>query len=225
MSFNFDTRPSDSPFVEMIWHTRSEHDISFISTAGTLWEMVVWHDKGETNITVRGPETKSSLAYCEAGAEFFGIAFKLGTFMPRFPVKNLVDHAVTLPEATGNKFWLDSAIWQFPNFENADTFVNHLMRDDLLVRDPVIEAALRNEPPSLPARTLRHRFRRATGLTQGEIYQIERAHRAMSLLQQGKSILDVVHEAGYFDQPHLTRSLKRFIGQTPAQIIPNSHPG
>ncbi len=33
------------------------------------------------------------------------------------------------------------------------------------------------------------------------------------------SILDTVERAGYFDQPHLTRSLKRFIGQTPAQII------
>jgi Transcriptional regulator containing an amidase domain and an AraC-type DNA-binding HTH domain len=33
------------------------------------------------------------------------------------------------------------------------------------------------------------------------------------------SILDVVYEAGYYDQPHLTRSLKYFIGQTPAQIM------
>jgi len=33
------------------------------------------------------------------------------------------------------------------------------------------------------------------------------------------SILDVVHEAGYFDQPHLTRSLKYRVGETPAEII------
>ena len=26
-------------------------------------------------------------------------------------------------------------------------------------------------------------------------------------------------DLGYFDQPHLTRALKRFIGKTPAQII------
>jgi hypothetical protein len=26
-------------------------------------------------------------------------------------------------------------------------------------------------------------------------------------------------QADYFDQPHLTRSLRRFIGQTPAQIV------
>jgi len=28
----------------------------------------------------------------------------------------------------------------------------------------------------------------------------------------------VVHETGYYDQAHLTRSLQRFIGQTPARI-------
>jgi methylphosphotriester-DNA--protein-cysteine methyltransferase len=40
----------------------------------------------------------------------------------------------------------------------------------------------------------------------------------MTLLQRGVSIHDTVHEAGYFDQPHLTRSLKRLLGQTPAEI-------
>ncbi len=41
----------------------------------------------------------------------------------------------------------------------------------------------------------------------------------MTLLQQGVSIVDTVDQAGYADQPHLTRSLKRFIGQTPAQLL------
>jgi hypothetical protein len=33
-----------------------------------------------------------------------------------------------------------------------------------------------------------------------------------------------MEQAGYFDQPHLTRSLKYFIGQTPAQILHQSRP-
>jgi methylphosphotriester-DNA--protein-cysteine methyltransferase len=48
---------------------------------------------------------------------------------------------------------------------------------------------------------------------------MKRAHHAQDLLEQGVSILDTVDEAGYFDQPHLTRSLKQFIGYTPAQLI------
>jgi AraC-like DNA-binding protein len=189
-----------------------------MSTAGTNSEIVVWRYQGETNLTIRGPETRASLVECPIGAEFLGIVFKLGTFMPPLPARKLVDDAVTLPEATGNNFWLHGSVWQIPDFENADTFINHLIRDDLLMYDPVVAAALKNEPLNMPARTLRHRFLRATGLTQGEIYQIERAHRAAALLEQGSPILDVVYEAGYFDQPHLTRSLKRFIGYTPAQM-------
>jgi methylphosphotriester-DNA--protein-cysteine methyltransferase len=57
-----------------------------------------------------------------------------------------------------------------------------------------------------------------TGLTHKSIQQIERAQQAVSLLERGVSILDAVHEVGYADQPHLTRALRRFIGQTPAQI-------
>jgi len=37
-------------------------------------------------------------------------------------------------------------------------------------------------------------------------------------LQRGRPILDVVGEAGYYDQAHLTRSLQRFVGLTPARI-------
>ncbi|WP_343422951.1 AraC family transcriptional regulator [Candidatus Flexifilum breve] len=40
----------------------------------------------------------------------------------------------------------------------------------------------------------------------------------MTLLQRGRSILDVVAQAGYADQPHLTRSLKYYVGHTPAQL-------
>ncbi len=34
----------------------------------------------------------------------------------------------------------------------------------------------------------------------------------------GVSILDTVHQAGYFDQAHLTRSLRRLIGETPMRL-------
>ena len=76
----------------------------------------------------------------------------------------------------------------------------------------------------IAARTVRHRFLQATGMTQVQIRQFERAQRAAALLQQGQSILDVVYEADYFDQPHLTRSLKHWIGYTPAEIIRMSQP-
>jgi len=94
----------------------------------------------------------------------------------------------------------------------------------LLVRDPVVQAVLQGQLQELSVRAVQYRFLQATGLTHRTVQQIERAQHAMTLLRQGASIPDTVYQAGYFDQPHLTRALKRFVGQTPAQIARMSKP-
>jgi AraC-like DNA-binding protein len=48
--------------------------------------------------------------------------------------------------------------------------------------------------------------------------QIGRARRAALLLREGMSPGDVALEAGYFDQPHLARQLRKLIGLTPGTI-------
>lgn len=223
MEFVFQERLSDAPFVERVWQTQSQGAGSFLSLAASQWEMVATRSGGKTSFTIRGPATKATIASFPSNAEYFGIVFKLGTFMPPLPTVDRLDgNNVDLPEATFHSFWLNSSTWQIPDFDNADTFVCRLVRDGLLAYDPVIDAALRNQPPALSPRSLQYHFLNATGLSHKVIQQIERAHRAGALLQQGTPIQDVVGEGGYFDQAHLTNSLKRFIGQTPAQILRKS---
>jgi methylphosphotriester-DNA--protein-cysteine methyltransferase len=89
----------------------------------------------------------------------------------------------------------------------------------------VVEAAIRGRTPDVSIRSLQYRFLRATGLTHKTIQQIERARSAVSLLERGIPISDTAFELGYFDQAHLTNSLKRFIGRTPAQIARKSTVG
>jgi hypothetical protein len=222
MIFTFDERPSDSPFVERIWCAQSERAGSFLSLAMSHWEMVVTRQHGKTMLTVRGPESKATPLSCSADGEWLGIRFKIGTVMPHLPASNLVDEGVNLPDAGSRSFWLHSAAWQFPDFENADTFVDRLVRDGLLVRDPVVDAALHGHLQGPSARTAQRHFLRTTGLTHSAVRQIERARYATILLRHGISIRDAVYEAGYFDQAHLTRSLKHFIGQTPTQLMDRS---
>jgi hypothetical protein len=225
MLFDFEERLSDSPFVERIWCAQSERTGDFLSVAASQWEMVVSTYQGETTITVRGPETRVTPAHVTlVGAEFFGIIFKYGAFMPHFPVGTLVDADLDLPDASSTSFWLNGSAWQFPNYENADTFVERLVREDLLVCDPIIQPVLRGESQELSPRSIQRRFVQATGLTQGSIRKIQRARYATILLQQGVSILDTVEQAGYSDQAHMTRTLKQLIGKTPAQIINKSEP-
>jgi hypothetical protein len=222
---NFEERPSDSPYVEAVWRNRSESGGPFISMAVGHWVMVVTRLNGKTSLTVRGPETRATPAYCPPGAEHIGVHFKLGAFMPYLPAGGLRDGALTLPEATGDSFWLNGSAWQYPDYENIDVFVERLARLGLLVREPVVDEVLHGHIKGLSVRTVQRRFLRATGLTHSAASQIDRARYATILLKQGVSILDTVYEAGYADQPHLTRSLKQYIGQTPAQLIPKIERG
>ena len=215
---HFEERPSDSPFVERIWMTRSEQSGSFTSISTAFWSMVISKVRGRISISLHGPQTGATCTDFPPEAEWFGIAFKLGTFVPDILPGSLIDGHIVLPDTSGRSFSLCHSAWQFPNFENADTFVDRLVRAGILVHEPMMNTVHQGESQSLSLRTVQYRFLRSTGLSQRTIRQIERARYAAALLKQGVSIFDTVYEAGYSDQPHLTRSLKHFIGLTPAEI-------
>lgn len=216
----FEDRASDHPFVEKVWRCHSERADTFLSVAANSFEMVVSRLGGKTFLTLRGPETKATAIDCPAGGEWVAIRFKAGTFIPGFLPGCLRDHQdVTLPPATSRSFWLSGSALEYPSFENAETFVKRLFQAALLSRDPMVEDTLLRRPRELSLRSAQRHFLRSTGVTYTTFRQIERARSSTILLREGASILDVVNLLGYFDQAHLTRSLRRFIGETPAKII------
>lgn len=215
----FEVRPSDSPVVERVWRSHSERAGPFHSMAACHWGMVITRHEGKVSLTVRGPETKATMADCPAEGEWVGVQFKLGSFMPMLPADLLRDrNDVTLPDASGSTFCLNGSAWEYPSYENIDTFVHRLVQQGLIVTDPLIAAALGEQPRTLSQRTEQRHFLRATGMTHGTIRQIERAREATGLLREGAAIPQVAYDLGYSDQAHLTRSLRHFVGQTPAQI-------
>ena len=106
--FAVEARPSPSPLVEETWRARSEPEAAFISVAATHWEMVVTRRRGRARLTVRGPETAATIVPIPQDAEFFGIQFSYGTFMPGLTPGRLLDRTVVLP-ATHGSFWLDGS--------------------------------------------------------------------------------------------------------------------
>jgi AraC-like DNA-binding protein len=48
--------------------------------------------------------------------------------------------------------------------------------------------------------------------------RIRRAEQAVELLSRAVPASEVARRTGYADQPHLTRALRRLVGQTPSQI-------
>lgn len=216
--FETEERSADCPLIEAVWSAHSHAAGQFTSVAVTHWEVVFTRQHGQTKITVRGPETKASRADCPADATFIGISFKHGAFLANLPPPLLTDTGLNLPVALGNRFWLDGMAWEMPTFENAEALVQRWIKAGVIDHDPLVAAVQQAQPVDLSVRTVQRRFLRATGLTQGTLAQIERARQSMALLQRGYTILDVVSLAGYADQSHLTRSVRRYIGHTPAEI-------
>jgi helix-turn-helix protein len=218
MALRIESRPSDSPYVERVWRSRSEDVGRMTSIATAHWDLVFWEHHGRVNVTVRGPESTTSPAPVPEDAAFFGINFALGTSMPHLPAHRLVDGSVEIPDATRGSFWLKGSAWHLPDYDNAEVFVRRMVREGVLVRDPVVTAVVGGAAPDLSERTVQRRFVAATGLTRGAIRQINRARQAAFLIQQGMPAHDVIGRLGYFDQPHLARSLARYIGRTATQL-------
>ncbi|MGW4244491.1 helix-turn-helix domain-containing protein [Nocardia sp. NPDC004722] len=216
-------RLSDSPYVERVYRAGSVAGMAATrmrSVANSNWELVVWRDGAATHVAVRGPETGPTVVELGSGAgETLGIVFRHGSFLAPMPVPALVDTAVSSPHTTARSFVLQGEEWEIPAYDNADVFVDRLVRAGLLMRDPLVTDVLRGDTTTLVTpRSVQRRVAAATGLTQGAIRQIERARQAVLLLQQGIPAIEVAQRTGYHDQPHLARSMTRFIGRTASQL-------
>jgi AraC-like DNA-binding protein len=217
--FDVDEVGADSRHIAKVWATRSANEPSFISVAESHWQIVVTTLLGRTGVVIQGPSDRASVTPIPRDAEFFGIVLPLGTFMPATSLAHLVGGADPRPNATHRTFWLGGSRWEIPTPENADVFIDRLVRQGMLVEDHFVGRSLNAEGAAVSLRTLQRRVRRATGMTQSTIRQITRAHEATEALGQGLPLADVAIGLGYSDQAHLTRSLRRFIGQTPAQVL------
>jgi hypothetical protein len=218
----FEDRLSDSPFIERVWRCHSTAAGPFHSMAEGNIELVVTRLGGQTLVTLRGPVTRPSVLDCPAGGQWVAIRFTPGTYFPRWPTPLLRDrNDLNLPVTSGGRFWLEGSAWEPPSYDNAEDLVNRLARSGVIAHSSLVRAALSGDPQPLTLRSVQRHFLRATGVTHDRFRQIERARYAADRLRGGESILDVAHDAGYFDQAHLSRALRSFVGRTPASILRN----
>lgn len=67
-------------------------------------------------------------------------------------------------------------------------------------------------------RTFRRQMQRSFGYGYATLVRIRRAQHAHRLLTSGMTPAAAAADAGYADQPHLSRELRRLAGTTPAQL-------
>jgi hypothetical protein len=218
MPLENEDRASDSPYIHRVWRSRASGVARMTSIATSTWEVVFWQHDGGVHAAVRGAETTASSVAVPDGSESFGITFTHGTSMPHLPAARLVDSALESPHATATTFLFGGEAWSVPDFDSAEQFVARLVRAGVLVRDPLVADVVAGGLAEVGTRSVQRRVAAATGLTQSAIRQIERARQAAILLAEGITPLDAVNRLGYYDQPHLARSLARFIGRTATEL-------
>jgi hypothetical protein len=120
--------------------------------------MVFANHKGRFHPFVVGSPKAAGILSWTAGTEVLWIKFRLGAFMPHLAARNYVDTETLLPDASSRTFWLKGSAWEFPDYDNVETFVQRLVHEDVLILDPVVRSALQDQRPDLSPRTIRHLF-------------------------------------------------------------------
>lgn len=189
------------------------------SIASAHWMLVCWREGRSWRVAAHGPETAARIAPVPRETEFVGIRLALGTTLQQLPMDRLVDGEVEFPDVSRHSVRMfGRTVPLLGWYDDAEDLVRRLAGSGVLVRDPMIGDVVRGGSPDVTDRTVRRHFLGATGLTPGAIRQIERARSAALLLRTGAPIADVAHALGYYDQPHLARSLTRFIRHTGADL-------
>lgn len=213
------SRSSESPWISSVWASRSSGVAQMTSVASETWGIVFWECDGTPYAVVTGPEERTRTAPVPADARFVGIQFAVGTALRMAPTSAFLNSGLELPDTTTTRFWLDGRRWPTPRVDDdAEALVGRLVRDGVLVQDPLVRAAVDGRLPAGATRTVERRFRTVTGLTRGAVGQIERARTAADLLSTGERVGDVVGRLGYYDEPHLARALRRYVGRTAGQL-------
>ena len=171
-------------------------------------------------VTIRGPVSRGSFVECPPNGEWLAIRFRPGTHLTSIATTKLMDHqSLDLPILGHDRFWFGGRAFELPRYDNGEGLVSRMALAGLILRDSATDAVVAGDASWMSRRSVQRHFRRATGMTLSNYQQIERARHAAALLMDGSSIVSTTFDAGYFDQAHLTRSLKQLIGVTPAVLL------
>ena len=208
--------PIRSPYVEDIWRVTCLDDGEFLMCADASWDIIIAMHNGHTQIYADGPTSHARKLHYKPGMQLTGIRFKIGVNLQGLDLRSIVNGTFAFTQRN-DTFRLGNDSIQIPTAENAEVFIDKLVQKRLLTYDKAIPGML--QETSMPvSRSGQRRFLYSTGLSQMQIRQIQRAWQAMKLLQDGQSAVQVSAELGYTDQPHMTKFLKKLLGQTPRRI-------
>ena len=208
----------DSPAVECVWQARATKDERYLVPAVEYWDL--WFTRapdGELGAGLAGPTLGHRWISSTIGEHSWGVQLKAHVVLPGVSKQLLLGGEQHLVVEAGHVLIARQAV-AFPEFADLEAFTDRLLELDVLRCDEDVRRMLSGDV-GFSERHRQRRVRAATGLTRKQIEQLSRAREAFALLLQGVPPSECAARCGFADQAHLTRSLKAFHGQTPAQVL------
>jgi AraC-like DNA-binding protein len=198
---------------------------------------LVWQDG---SVRLVGPDRGAWVAELAPGSAIAGVRLRPGAarvLLGRMPVEEVRDQQVLLegltPEAGRLTEQLAEAGSPGAAAEVLDAFVGRLAAR--YEPDAEVEQAVRllrhADPPQLPEladavglseRQLRRRFTQAVGYGPKTLHSILRFQYALDVGRRAggrTGMAGIAHQAGYADQAHFTREVRRLAGTTPTELL------
>ncbi|MGH9278590.1 MAG: helix-turn-helix domain-containing protein [Acidimicrobiales bacterium] len=180
-------------------------------------DLLVYESGG---IEVVGIHDHVALPGLVAGTRLFGVRLRPGAVAAAFrtPASSLLNRTVPAEDVVGTRrarrlrdergldAWLRSIV---PNPR-----VTRALR--LLATQPVAEVA---EQVGLTARQLQRVLRAEVGLAPKTYQRVDRLQRFLRATDAGGALAAAAADAGFADQAHLTREVRRLSGLTPARLV------
>jgi AraC-like DNA-binding protein len=225
MSLIFESRTSDSTYVQHVGALKAERDAVFSVVPDGSWGLVIFRRAERTDVYLTGSTTRPIPIQVSAGDQILSVSFKPSTYAPALPASSLLNTALFLPLADRQSIWWNRhEQLELPTLDSVEDFVADLAKRQHIAQNKAVDAVLRGHAPPMSPRTLQRHFLKTTGITQNYWQQIQRAQKAVVALHSGKSLAQVAFESGYVDQSHMTRWLRQIIGRTPSEIARTPRP-
>lgn len=209
----------DSSVLECVWQARATNDERYLVPAVEYWDL--WFARGpggELLAGLSGPTLGHRWIRSTIGEHSWGVQLKAHVVLPGVSKHLLLGGEQQLVVEAGHVTLAQHAV-PFPEFAEIEAFTDRLLELDVLRCDDDVRRMLSGDDAGYSERHRQRRVRAATGLTRKQIEQLSRAREAFALLMQGVPPIECAARCGFADQAHLSRSLRAFHGQTPAQVL------
>jgi methylphosphotriester-DNA--protein-cysteine methyltransferase len=146
------------------------------------------------------------------------ISFATGAYLTPFRGAPFVGGYIMLRMPDADHFTLAGHTFPLPTFQNAEKLIDQMVEQGLLASDEVVARAMRGTPKATSTRSVQRHFKEVAGLSPKKLADIRRAQEAVRMLKNGKDPSATAVDAGYYDQPHLTKELKRLMDSSPKNV-------